>query len=155
MLGTAERLAGILGPPLHAGAAAAAPDAVPAARAQSEEILEIALATGQPPGGYVLDDVLVAYQLTRPGPGRDLLLERLRPLDDHPEWEATLRAYLRHGFDRKAVAAQLHLHPNTVDHRLGRIARVCGVDPANPAERLTTFTALYARDRAGYRPQPE
>ncbi|MFF1649149.1 helix-turn-helix domain-containing protein [Streptomyces sp. NPDC058240] len=74
----------------------------------------------------------------------------MQPLDGHPEWENTLRAYLRHGFDRRATAAHLNLHPNTVDYRLGRIARLCGIDAADPAERLTAFAALYARDRAGY-----
>ncbi|WP_326770559.1 helix-turn-helix domain-containing protein (plasmid) [Streptomyces sp. NBC_01591] len=144
-----DRLTALIATPVHAAAVVAVPDAVPDARAQSEEILQIALATGQPPGAYLLD-VVVTYQLTRPGPGRELLLRRLQPLDDHPDWEKTLRAYLRHGFDRKATAADLNLHPNTVDYRLGRIARLCGIDAADPAERLTAFAALYARDRAGY-----
>jgi hypothetical protein len=39
-----------------------------------------------------------------------------------------------------------------VDYRLGRIARVCGIDPADLADRLTAFTVLYARDRARYNP---
>ncbi|MER5325917.1 PucR family transcriptional regulator [Streptosporangium roseum] len=147
-----DRLTALLGAPVHAAAAAAAPQEVPAARAMSEEILHIALATGQPPGGYILDDVVVTYQLTRPGPGQALLLQRLRPLDDHPDWETTLRVYLRHGFDRQAAAAELNLHPNTVDYRLGRIARLCGIDPAAPAERLAVFAALYVRDRARYGP---
>ncbi|MFD8110311.1 PucR family transcriptional regulator [Streptomyces microflavus] len=145
-----RRLSALVSAPVHAAAATAAPDAVPEARAQSEEILQIALATGQPPGAYVLDDVVITYQLTRPGPGRDLLLQRLRPIDDHPEWEATLRAYLEHGFDRKATAAHLNLHPNSVDYRLGRIAHLCGLDAADPAQRLTAFAALHARDRVTY-----
>ena len=86
----------------------------------------------------------------RPGAGLDLLLQRLRPIDDHPEWESTLRSYLEHGFDRKATAAHLNLHPNSVDYRLGRIARLCGLNAADPAQRLTLFAALYARDRAAY-----
>ncbi|WP_406016144.1 helix-turn-helix domain-containing protein [Streptomyces sp. NBC_00984] len=48
--------------------------------------------------------------------------------------------------DRVGTAAG----PNTVDYRLGRIARLCGIDAADPAERLTASAALYARDRAGY-----
>ncbi|WP_405966612.1 helix-turn-helix domain-containing protein [Streptomyces sp. NBC_00015] len=145
-----QRLSDLVSAPVHAAAAAAVPHAVPAARAQSEEVLQIALATRQPPGAYVLDDVVVTYQLTRPGPGLDLLLQRLRPIDDHPEWESTLRSYLEHGFDRKATAAHLNLHPNSVDYRLGRIAHLCGLDAADPAQRLTTFAALYARDRAAH-----
>ncbi|MCX4734327.1 helix-turn-helix domain-containing protein [Streptomyces sp. NBC_01363] len=47
-----------------------------------------------------------------------------------------MRASLRHGFDRRATAAHLNLDPNTVDYRLGRIARLCGIGAADPAERL-------------------
>ncbi|MFF1649150.1 hypothetical protein [Streptomyces sp. NPDC058240] len=45
-----DRLTTLIAAPVHAAAVEAAPDAVPDARAQSEEILQIALATGQPPG---------------------------------------------------------------------------------------------------------
>ncbi len=128
-----------------------APEAVPAAATVTDEVLELVVATGREPGVYFLGDVLVPYQLTRPGPARSLLEQRLRPLDLHPEWEATLRAYVRSGFDRRAAAAELHLHPNSVDYRLGRIARVCGFDPAQPAERATAIAVLCIRDLAMHR----
>lgn len=144
------RLATALGAPVHAGAAVAAPDAVPAAARQAEEVLELVLATGREPGAWSLADVLVPYQLTRPGPGRDLLAERMRALDEHPDWEATLRAFLAAGYDRRRTAEALHVHPNTVDYRLGRVAEVCAVDATDPAQRPAALAALAVRDLERY-----
>ncbi|MFE4698929.1 helix-turn-helix domain-containing protein [Streptomyces sp. NPDC056738] len=39
-------------------------------------------------------------------------------LDEHPDWEQTLRVYLRHGYDRHRTADELRLHPISVDYRL-------------------------------------
>ncbi|MBB2943362.1 hypothetical protein FB565_003075 [Actinoplanes lutulentus] len=146
-----DRLTEALGVPVHAGAAFGPPDTVHLVHQQGNDVLEIALAAGHGPGAYTLDDVLVAYQLTRPGPGTDRLRERLRPLDGHPDWEQTLRTFLRNGFDRQRTAADLHVHPNTVDYRLTRIAVLVGFDPTEPAQRLTAFAALYLRDLDRYR----
>ena len=140
------RVADALGAPVHAGAAVATPDAVPAAADQAEEVLELVLAIGRGPGAWFLGDVLVPYQLTRPGPGRDLLAERMRALDDHPDWEDTLRAFLAAGYDRRRTAEALHVHPNTVDYRLGRIAEACAVDATDPAQRPAALAALAVRD---------
>lgn len=141
-----DRLTEELGAEVHVAAALALPAEVPAAAALTDEVLELVVATGLAPGAHFLEDVLVAYQLTRPGPARTLIEERLRPLDRHPEWEDTLRTYVHHGYDRRATAAALHLHPNTVDYRLGRIAAACGFDPARAAERATVFAAVCVRD---------
>ena len=146
-----DSLAESLGSAVHAAAAVVAPEDVPVAAALTDDVLELVVATAREPGVYFLEDVLVPYQLTRPGPARTLLEERLRPLDLHPEWEATLHAYVRSGFDRRATATQLHLHPNSVDYRLGRIATLCGFDPAQPAERATAFAAICIRDLARHR----
>ena len=140
------RLADALGAPVHAGAVVATPDEVPAAATRAEEILELVVATGMHPGAWFLDDVLVPYQLTRPGPARELLAERMRVLDAHPDWEATLRAFLASGYDRRRTAEALHVHPNTVDYRLGRIATACGIDAADAALRPAALAALAVRD---------
>ncbi|WP_040601363.1 PucR family transcriptional regulator [Patulibacter medicamentivorans] len=41
-----------------------------------------------------------------------------------PDLVATLRAYLAADLDRQATARALHLHPNSLDHRLRRIAEL-------------------------------
>lgn len=141
-----DALTDALDAPVHAGAAVAAPDTVPAAAALAQDVLDLVLAIGRPPGAWFLDDVLVPYQLTRPGPARDLLARRMRALDDHPDWETTLRTYLAHGHDRRRTAEALHVHPNTVDYRLGRIAEACGIDAGDPAQRAAAFAAVHVRD---------
>jgi hypothetical protein len=153
-LAMADQLIDELGTDVHVAAALALPAEVPAAMALTDEVLELAVAMSAPAGAHFLEDLLVAYQLTRPGPGRDLLEKQMRPLDGHPEWEETLRAYVRHGYDRRATASALHLHPNTVDYRLGRIAAACGVDPSRADERATFFAAICVRDLALHRSTP-
>ncbi|MYQ42425.1 MULTISPECIES: helix-turn-helix domain-containing protein [unclassified Streptomyces] len=146
-----DHLTEVLDVDLHVGAARVAVAGIPAAVAQCADVCEIAVATRRPPGVYRLDDVLVEYQLTRPGPALQLLLERLAPFDRHPDWEETLRVYLRHRCDRRLTAAELHLHPNSVDYRLSRLADACGFDATDPAQRAVAHTALCVRDLAAHR----
>jgi hypothetical protein len=148
------RLTEELGTGIHLAAAVAIPEEVPAAVSVTDEILELVLATDLGPGVHFLEDVLVPYQLTRPGPARTLLENMLRPLEEHPDWEETLRTYVHLGYDRRATAAALHVHPNTVDYRLGRISASCGFDPAGTAERVTSFAAVCVRDLARRRAEP-
>ncbi len=146
-----QRLIGVLDVDVHVGATLAVTADIPSAAAQSAEIAEIAVATHRPAGIYHLADLLIEYQLTRPGPAFQLLLQRLAPLDEHPDWEQTLRAYLRHGCDRRLTADELHLHPNSVDYRLARLAGACGFDATDPAQRALAHTALCVRDMARHR----
>jgi DNA-binding PucR family transcriptional regulator len=48
----------------------------------------------------------------------------------------TLSSYLDAFGDVAAVAEQLHVHPNTVRHRIRRAAKLAGLDLADPDERL-------------------
>jgi len=143
--GLITTLSTALDAPVHAGVAIAEPDAVPAAAAVAKDVLDLVLAIERPAGAWFLDDVLVPYQLTRPGPARDLLVQRMRALDAHPDWELTLRTFLGNGYDRRLTAEALHVHPNTVDYRLGRIAEVCGIDAGDPAQRPAAFAAVHVR----------
>ena len=142
----AASLASTLGCSAHLATAIVDLWDVPAAVAQTEEVLELVLATGRPSGAWFLDDVLVDYQLTQPGPARDHLAARLRPLRERADWLETVRAYAGHGFDRRRTAEALHVHPNTVDYRLGRVAEVCGWDPSDASDRLTVVAALAVLD---------
>ncbi|WP_280387949.1 PucR family transcriptional regulator [Nocardia wallacei] len=111
---------------------AAARESVPATAQQAAELAELARLLGRPGGAYRLDDLLLEYQLTRPGPARDRLAERIAPLLRSPHLLETLDAHLRHGSDRKAAAAEIHVHPNTFSYRLRRIAELTGTDPGDP-----------------------
>ncbi|NUR26572.1 MAG: helix-turn-helix domain-containing protein [Catenulispora sp.] len=127
----------------------AEPADVPAAAARTAEILDLVRATGRPPGLYRLADVLLDYQLSRPSPALAALAARLDALAPKPELLATLETYLKLGRDRRAVAAALHVHPNTIDYRLRRISVLTGLSP-NRAEDLGELHAsLVARQVLG------
>jgi hypothetical protein len=82
----------------------------------------------------------------------DRLLEVLRrrclaPLDElngssHERLVTTLRSWLLHLGDRKAVAEDLHIHPQTVSYRLARLHELFGPVLDDPAERATLLLAL-------------
>ncbi|MFI8825575.1 PucR family transcriptional regulator [Streptomyces sp. NPDC053431] len=134
------------GADLLVAAAAATPEGVAEAARLAGEVREVAEASGRPPGLYLLDDVLLEYQLSRPSPARDGLAALLGPLGDRPELLDTLRTFLACGLDRRQAAARLQVHPNTVDYRLRRAADLTGVDAARGTDLLTLHAALAAHD---------
>ncbi len=139
-----QRLQSAGGVDLVAGAAETEPAGVPAAAALSREVVGVARAIGRPPGLYRLDDLLVEYQLTRPSPARARLAGLLDPID--VDLLATLRAYVDNGQSRQRAARILHVHPNTVDYRLRKIAVQTGLDATRPADLPRIAAALAARD---------
>lgn len=59
--------------------------------------------------------------------------------------EQTLRAWLQHAGERSAAAASLHVHPQTVRYRLGRLRELLGEAVDDPNSRLPLLIALHAR----------
>jgi hypothetical protein len=131
--------------PITAAAAVAEPAGVPAAVAQNTEIVDLVARTDRAPGLYRLSDVLLDYQLSRPGEALTALACLLRPLELKPELLQTLETYLRENLDRRLTAAALHVHPNTVDYRLRRITQLIGLSPARAADLPRINAALVAR----------
>jgi len=105
--------------------------------------------TVRPPGLYRLSDVLLDYQLSRPGEALTALARILRPLEAKPELLQTLETYLREDLDRRLTAAALHVHPNTVDYRIRRITQLIGLSPARAADLPRINAALVARRSTG------
>ena len=54
----------------------------------------------------------------------------------------TLRSWLLHGGDRRATAADLQVHPQTVRYRMGRLRELYGEDLDDPNCRLKLLLAL-------------
>ncbi len=54
----------------------------------------------------------------------------------------TLLAWLRHMGDRRAMAAELHVHPQTVSYRVARLHELFGADLENPDVRARLLLAL-------------
>ncbi|MGF1430508.1 PucR family transcriptional regulator [Kitasatospora sp. LaBMicrA B282] len=142
------QLGRICGAELTVAAVPAAPDQVPAAARLAGEVRAVARSGGRGPGVYRLEDVLLAYQLSRPGPARDRLAALLAPLDERPELLDTLRAFLSCGLDRRRTAERLRIHPNTVDYRLRRLAALTTLDATRGTDLPTLHAALAARDAA-------
>ncbi|MEV4510213.1 helix-turn-helix domain-containing protein [Dactylosporangium sp. NPDC049525] len=131
---------------LATAADAATVAAIPAAAAEAREVLDLVTRIGHPSGLYRFDDVLVEYQLARPGPGLRRLAAKLDPLAEHPYLLETLRVFVRHGHNRRQAALELHIHRNTLDYRLHRITTMTGLDPAVPAHARILDAALTAAD---------
>jgi hypothetical protein len=112
---------------------------------QARDVLGIAQRLGRPPGVYLLDDVLLEYQLTRDSDARPLLAGLLDPLESNPDLVQTLECYFERQLDRRSTAAELHVHPNTLDYRLRRIAQLTGLDPGKPSGQQLLAAALTAR----------
>lgn len=142
LIAEATRAAGV---PITAAAETARPEGVPAAVARNGEIVDLVARTGRAPGLYRLADVLLEYQLSRPSEALRGLAGLLDPLEAKPELLHTLETYLGHGLDRRAAAAALHVHPNTVDYRIRRIDRLTGLSPGRPADLQHLSAALVAR----------
>ena len=130
---------------LATAAEAAAPAMIPAAAAEAREVMEVIGRTGRTSGLYRFDDVLVEYQLARPGPGLRRLAAKLDPLAGHPYLLETLRSFVHHGHNRRQTALELYIHRNTLDYRLHRITALTGLDPAVPAQARVLDAALTAR----------
>ncbi|GAA4154291.1 hypothetical protein GCM10022251_24420 [Phytohabitans flavus] len=124
------------------------PEQLPA----SVEIAEIALRLSR--GGMLTDDpVFVAEHLDAIIVHRDTrLLQALRsqclaPLADltpavRQRLIETLAAWLRHLGDRRAVAAELRIHPQTVRYRMARLHDLLGSTLDDPAARAGMTLAL-------------
>ncbi|MEH1012501.1 helix-turn-helix domain-containing protein [Micromonospora sp. CPCC 206060] len=131
---------------LAAAADAGTPAMIPEAAAEAREVIELLGRLGRPSGLYRFDDVLVEYQLARPGAGLRRLAAKLDPLTDHPYLLQTLQSFVHHGHNRRQTALALHIHRNTLDYRLQRITALTGLDVAVPAQARMLEAAITARD---------
>jgi hypothetical protein len=156
LAGLPELVAGLheaLGRPLLVAAAAAADlTAVPAAAEEAAQVLDIVHRLGRPPGHYRFADVVLEYQLARPGPGLAALAAWLGPLAGRPELLDTLRTYVAYGHNRSRSAEELHIHRNTLDYRLRKVAALTGLDPAVPAQARLLDAAVLAGELGPAKP---
>ena len=117
-----------------------------AAAAQAEELLQLVRTLKWPPALYTLDDLVLEYQASRPGPARRRLAELLVPLATTPDLLPTVRCWLRNERARRETAEELHVHPNTLDKRLERIAQLTGVDVGTTRGVALLQAALVAHE---------
>ena len=127
-------------------AAAESREDVPTAARQAADIAELAQRLGRPAGAYVLDDVLLEYQLCRPGPGRKRLARVMDRLSEHPDLLHTLRVFINSDHNRHRTADELHLHRNTLNYRLRRVTELTGYNPADPTDIRLLSASLIVHD---------
>lgn len=113
--------------------------AIPAAAAQARKLVGLAREPGQV---AVLDDYLFEFQLSHDGDARPRLVSIADGLRGVPELLTTLTTYFANDFNRRETARQLHVHPNTVDNRLSRIAALTTVNPRTARGLLVLGAAL-------------
>ncbi|BCK53403.1 PucR family transcriptional regulator [Nocardia wallacei] len=118
---------------------------IPAAADRAHQLLDMVHRLRLVRGLYRFDDLALEYQLTRPGPGREHLGTLLDPLDPHPELLDTLQRHISNNLNRQRTAHALHIHTNTVDYRLKRIATLTGCDPTQASGLWYLRSALVAR----------
>jgi hypothetical protein len=103
------------------------------------------------PGLLWTSDLLVPLVLhADPELGADLVGQALAPLDDLPSatrdrLAETLAAWLAHQGARGVVAAELHVHPQTVRYRLAQLRDLFGTDLDEPERRFALMLALRLR----------
>jgi hypothetical protein len=148
-----ERMTEAAGVEVVAAAARTGPNGVAAAVTQGREVLDIVRTNQYSAGLYRLEDVLLDYQLSRPTSATPALAALLTPLERNEDLLTTLRLHLDNELNRRRTARMLHIHPNTVDYRLRRIATLTGLDPAIPSHLPLLVAALAARrsEVAGHR----
>lgn len=91
----------------------------------------------------VLLDEIVSHVASQPHLV-DPRVRRLRAGD--PLMASTLQAYLDGFGDIAAVAAQLHVHPNTVRYRIRRVEKLLSTSLADPDDRLVLALGLRATE---------
>ncbi len=149
-----ERLRSALGSPPLVTVVHAARDEIPQATRRAHELLDLAQRLHRPARLYRMADLAVEYQITRPGPARQHLSKTLEPLLTQPELLQTLAMYLANDRNRQRTARALYVHANTIDHRLRRIARLTGLDPAGAEGLWHLQAALIANAYETGRPVP-
>ncbi|MEV0766172.1 helix-turn-helix domain-containing protein [Nocardia sp. NPDC050435] len=145
-----DQLAQAAEAPLSAVVVSAGVDEIPEAAERAHATLDIVARLHGTPKLHYFDDLVLEYQLTRPGPARDQLATLLDPLDAYPDLLETLQCHIGNNLNRGKTARQLYTHVNTIDHRMRRIGDLVGLD-TSPAGVWYMRAALVARS---YRRHP-
>ncbi|MBE9373347.1 helix-turn-helix domain-containing protein [Saccharopolyspora sp. HNM0983] len=138
------------------GAVVPALHAVPESRAEADRVLDV-LGHGAGAGDIatladVRAQVLVGEVLDRMAADerfRDVRVQRLREHDaEHgSDLARSLLVYLESFGDVRTAAARLHVHPNTLRHRMRRAAELADIGLADPVERLNAHLQLLLAHR--------
>src|SRR5581483_724336 len=106
--------------------------------------------------GEILPEAFLTELLLARSPRLALLARQrvLGPLENHHRAGSsnlvdTLSTFVNCELDRRRAAKCLHVHPNTLDYRLRRIAELTGLELGRPNDIVTVTLALKQRALAG------
>ena len=137
---------------------AAGLETLPASFALAGRALQTALAFGQEGVHSLADLSILPAVLVDQALGDAFVSRYLEPLGDMgrhgPELEATLRAWLDHGMRVEDTARALHVHPNTLRHRLRRFEEVTDANLRRASDVMELWWALERRRLADV-PRPD
>jgi sugar diacid utilization regulator len=94
-------------------------------------VLELLLARAPDLAGRLTESVLGPLEIYAERRSSDLL--------------ETLEVFLACALDRRQAAQRLHVHPNTLDYRLRRIAELTGLEPGRPRDLALLELAMAQR----------
>ncbi|MGW5666655.1 PucR family transcriptional regulator [Micromonospora sp. NPDC003776] len=142
-------------PGLHAASGSPARQVgdLPRSRAEAAELLALRDPDRRRDPVLRFEDLwaeVVVHRVVRTVPQDDLLVGG--PLPDlvahdrrhGTDYIATVAAWLNHQGDPRKAARALHVHPNTLRHRMRRIAEVTSIDLESPQARLALQIQLAA-----------
>jgi DNA-binding PucR family transcriptional regulator len=140
------------------GTPAASLAGLPAARTEVDRVLDaLGRAAAPPPVAGIAElrtEVLLGELLDLLAARPELRSPAVATLLEHDargggELTGSLLAYLDALGDVRTAAAALHVHPNTLRHRLRRARTLAGIDLADPPERLSCHLQLLLAARLG------
>jgi carbohydrate diacid regulator len=111
--------------------------------------LRVGLRTGGDAGVHVIDRLRVHQLLESAAPRvrdrfSDSQLGALRSDESWPALRDTVLAWCESGFNLVRASATLHIHRNTLLHRLEKIGKVAGRSPRDPARGVAMYLACVA-----------
>lgn len=124
---------------------------LPRARGEADQVLEVLLADHSASRiatyAEAASRVFLLEMQRLVGPQLAQRPSKIAPLMEHDavhgtELVSTLRAWLDAFGDTNAVAEATHVHPNTVRHRLRRVAEIAGLQLNDPVERFVVELQL-------------
>jgi len=136
--------------------------APPAARDELADLLDelrvlVELGRGKGLTGEIRPEAFLTELLLARSPRLARLARRrvLGPLESYRDSRstnlvATLATFVECDLDRRRAAARLHVHPNTLDYRLRRIAELADLDLGRPQDITTVTLALTQRELEGH-----
>ncbi|MGU3432539.1 PucR family transcriptional regulator [Actinomycetes bacterium M1A6_2h] len=141
-----ERLCAAFGRSILGATVDSATSNVPEAIRFSVDLIALARELGRPSKLYRTHELVLEYQMARPGYGRAALGSVLDPLRDRPVLLETIVTFIKAGQSRKTASRLLFIHPNTLDSRLKKISRVVGFDITSVAGRFKIEAAILIED---------